>query len=235
MSGVRRQGGALTVEGGAVGAVGPHAVVVEREELPGDLLALSPGEERAALLHGVGGQRRAQHAEEGGRDERVEHHRHFHRRALASAQESASPRGRLAATSVGIQVLERPAQYVGVSRLDLTVLFGEDVGEGVALVRAIGTAQTRGAGDEDLAVTVCVHGVLDRLDPPVGGKRRCFDGERDLDALRVGRRGEALVEGVDIRRLAARNGKHRELVWIADRGMVDGAPHDVVQTGIGEV
>ena len=89
-------GRALAVERRAVEAVGQRAVVDELEELAGHLLALAAGEQRAALLHGVGGERRAEHAEEGGRDERVEHDGRLHRGALAGAEQPAGALGGLA-------------------------------------------------------------------------------------------------------------------------------------------
>ena len=236
MSGVRPHGHALAVERRAVEAVLERAVVDELEELAGHALALAAGEQRAALLHGVGGERGAQHAEERRRDERVEDDRRLHRRALARAEQPGGALGGLARRrTAGSRSSTRAADAVGVAGLDLALLLGEHVGERVALAGAEAAAHAGGAGDEDLAVAVDVHGVLDGLDARVGGQGRGLDLEGDGDALLVGRRREARVEGVHVGRLAAGLRQGRELVRVADGGVVDGALHDVVERAVAEV
>jgi hypothetical protein len=228
-------GRALAVERGAVEAVGQRAVVHQLEDLAGHLPALAAGEQRAALLHGVGGERRAEHAEERGGHEGVEHHRRLHRRALAGAEQPAGSLGGLAPAGGRVQLFERPAHRVRVARLHLAVCFGEHVGEGVALVGAVAAAHPGAAGDEHFAVAVRVHRVLNGLDPRVGGQGRGFDRHRQRDAALVGRVCEALVERVHVGRRAGRRGDRGELIGVADRGVVDGALHDCVERAVAQV
>ena len=95
---------ALTVEGSAGEAVRAQAVVAEVDAGAGDLLAFQRGEERTALLHGIGSERCAEHADERRRHEGVEHHGGLHRRALAAAQQVAGPLRRLAAAGLWLQL-----------------------------------------------------------------------------------------------------------------------------------
>ena len=72
---------------------GERRVVDERDARRGDLFALAPDEHRAALLHRLGRERRADQRDERARDLRVEHDRQAPRCRLRRA-EQAAPRAR---------------------------------------------------------------------------------------------------------------------------------------------
>ena len=188
------------------------------------MLALAAGEERAVLLHGVGRERGAEHAEERRRDERVEDHRRLHRRALAwrragrQARSAASlPQPPASRSSSGA------ADGVGVAGLDLAVLLGEHIGERVALVGAEAAAHTGRAGDEDLGVAVDVHGVLDGLDARVGRQSRSL--YLSATAMRCSSVASASRASYGSTSAGSPRGPRQRgvLVRVADGGVVDGA------------
>jgi hypothetical protein len=105
-------GHALAVERRAVEPVLDRSVVDQLKEFAGDALALAPGEQRAPLLHGVGRERGAEHAEEGRRDEGIEDDRRLHRRALLRAEQACGAPGGLGADERRVEVLRaRPTEY----------------------------------------------------------------------------------------------------------------------------
>jgi len=114
-----------------------RAVVDERDDRSGDLVADAPRKQGAALLDGLGRERRAEHAEERGRYERVEHHGRLHGGRFGGPEELHGTLGRLGAAVLRIEVGRRPCHGERQARLDLVVLFGQHVGEGVAVALAV--------------------------------------------------------------------------------------------------
>ena len=218
-------GRALAVEGCAARPLRVRPVVGERQRRVGDLVAFAAGEQRAAALHRLGGQHRADEAEEGGGHERVEHHRAAAALRAARAHQGERPLRRLVADGLRIERVRVTAEPDAETGHQVLALARERRGVGPRLGRRVGGGEAARVDERHRALGIRVDRVLDLAHALVRA-RRALDLERELDlasGLPVGelRGGEAVHVG-DAEVL----GQARELVLIGNLGgLARGARH----------
>ena len=121
-----------------------------------------PGERGAAALDGVGAQGAADHADEAGRDDRVEDDRAGARGGLSGAEQRDGALRGLAADLLGAKGLRRAPHAEAETGLLVALGVGDRLEVGVGGGRLEGSGETGRGGDRDPFLLVGVDGRLDR-------------------------------------------------------------------------